>query len=92
MRTFADPLRRGLCVAPDSPAVVDTAAKLTLTFTQLDLRCRSIAEGLSALGLRPGDRVALLMANGHTYIESYVALPAAGFVIVPINTRLADPE
>ncbi len=92
MRTFADPLRRGLCVAPDSPAVVDTAAKLTLTFTELDLRCRSIAGGFSALGLRPGDRVALLMANGHTYIESYVALPAAGFVIVPINTRLADPE
>jgi len=92
VRTFADPLRRGLCVAPDSPAVVDTAAKLTLTFTELDLRCRSIAGGFSALGLRPGDRVALLMANGHTYIESYVALPAAGFVIVPINTRLADPE
>ena len=92
MRTFADPLRRGLCVARDSPAVVDSAAKLTLTFTDLDLRCRSIAGGLSALGLRPGDRVALLMANGHTYIESYVALPAAGFVIVPINTRLADPE
>ena len=92
MRTFADPLRRGLCVAPDSPAVVDTAAKLTLTFTELDLRCRSIAGGFSALGLRPGDRVALLMANGQTYIESYVALPAAGFVIVPINTRLADPE
>jgi len=92
VRTFADPLRRGLCVAPDSPAVVDTAAKLTLTFTELDLRCRSIAGGFSALGLRPGDRVALLMANGQTYIESYVALPAAGFVIVPINTRLADPE
>ena len=92
MRTFADPLRRGLRVAPDSPAVVDTAAKLTLTFTELDLRCRSIAGGFSALGLRPGDRVALLMANGQTYIESYVALPAAGFVIVPINTRLADPE
>ena len=49
MRTFADPLRRGLCVAPDSPAVVDTAAKLTLTFTELDLRCRVARLGRSSM-------------------------------------------
>ena len=92
MRTFADPLRRGLRVAPRSTAVIDTAAGVTLSFSEFDLRCRSLVGGLAGLGLRPGDRIALLMANGHAYLESYVALPAAGFVIVPINTRLADPE
>jgi len=75
-----------------SPAVVDTASGRTQNFSELDRRCRALAAAMAALGLGRGDRIALLMANGHAYIESYVALPAAGFVIVPINTRLADPE
>ncbi len=92
MRTFVDPLRRGATIAPASPAVVDTASGRAQNFSELDRRCRAIAAAMAALGLGRGDRIALLMANGHAYIESYVALPAAGFVIVPINTRLADPE
>lgn len=92
MRTFADPLRRGVTISPTSPAVVDTASGRAQKFSELDRRCRALAAAMDALGLGRGDRIALLMANGHAYIESYVALPAAGFVIVPINTRLADPE
>jgi long-chain acyl-CoA synthetase len=92
MRTFADPLRRGATISPTSLAVVDTASGQAQNFSELDRRCRALAAAMAALGLGRGDRIALLMANGHAYIESYVALPAAGFVIVPINTRLAEPE
>ena len=92
MRTFADPIRRGVTVAPTSPAVIDTTSGQAVSFSELDRRCRALAGTLARLGLSRGDRVALLMANGLPYVEAYVAVPAAGFVIVPINTRLADPE
>jgi long-chain acyl-CoA synthetase len=36
--------------------------------------------------------VAILAGNSHRYIETYVGVPAAGFVIVPLNTRHAEPE
>ena len=36
--------------------------------------------------------MAILAANGHEYLECYVGAPAAGFVIVPLNTRHAAPE
>jgi long-chain acyl-CoA synthetase len=47
---------------------------------------------LQQAGALPGDRVAILAANSTQYIETYLAVPAAGLVIVPLNTRHAEPE
>ena len=55
-------------------------------------RCRKLANAMSDIGTRSGDRIAILAANSHQYLEYYQALPAAGFVIVPLNTRHAEPE
>src|SRR5262249_53316281 len=44
------------------------------------------------LGIAPGDRVAILAANSHQYLEVYLAVPASGRVVVPLNTRHAEPE
>jgi long-chain acyl-CoA synthetase len=90
MRTFADPLRRALAVAADRVAVVD--GESGTTYSELADRVERLAGGMRRLGLEPGDRVALLMANGGRYLEAYLALPASGFVIVPLNARLADAE
>ena len=90
MHTFADPLRTALQLAPDKVAVIDGDS--TFTFRQLNQRCRRLAGAIAGLGAVKGDRVAILAANGHAYIEAYVAAPAAGFVLVPLNTRHADPE
>jgi len=43
-------------------------------------------------GLRPGDRVAILFYNSHTFVETYFAAVRAGLVATPVNTRLAPPE
>ena len=40
----------------------------------------------------PGDRIALLALNSEQYLELYFAVPASGRLIVPLNTRWADPE
>ena len=44
------------------------------------------------LGLRAGERVAILSRNCPEYIELYLALQIAGLVAVPINYRLAGDE
>ncbi len=90
MHTFADPLKAALQLAPDKTALID--GDRSLTFADLARRCRLLAGALHTLGVRKGDRVAILAANGHRYVETYVGVPAAGYVVVPLNTRHAEPE
>jgi acyl-CoA synthetase (AMP-forming)/AMP-acid ligase II len=90
MHTFADPLKRAVQVAPDKVALVD--GKSQITFQDLWWRCAQLIGGLQNLGCERGDRVAILSANSHQYIEAYVGIPAGGLVIVPLNTRHAEPE
>ena len=47
---------------------------------------------LADLGAKPGDRIAVLAANCHRYVEAFLGIPGAGFVIVPLNLRLANAE
>jgi acyl-CoA synthetase (AMP-forming)/AMP-acid ligase II len=63
-----------------------------LTYRELADRCRRLAGALQSAGVGVGDRVAVLVANGHRYLECYFALPGMGAVMVPLNNRLARPE
>lgn len=90
MHTFAEPIKYAAQMAGSKTAVIDGAT--SLSYTELYRRCRLLAGSLSTLGLQKGDRVAILASNGHRYIETYVAVPAAGFVVVPLNTRHAQAE
>ncbi|MDT7538497.1 MAG: hypothetical protein QOI82_2082 [Actinomycetota bacterium] len=83
-------LRRPEALYADSPAYVDGDARRT--YGELADRCRLLAGALQASGVGVGDRVAVLMANGHRYLECYFALPGMGAVMVPLNNRLALPE
>src|SRR5690606_33275416 len=51
-----------------------------------------LAGGLRARGLVPGDRVAILAENSAAYLQLYMAVPWAGLVMVPLNTRWAERE
>ena len=90
MHTFADPIRTAVRIAGNKVGVIDGDA--SFTFRELHERCAKLAGALQGLGLKKGDRVAILAGNGHRYIETYVGVPAAGFVVVPLNTRHAEPE
>jgi long-chain acyl-CoA synthetase len=79
-----------MLVGGERTAVV--CGDVRLTHAQLADRTRRLGDGLARLGLVPGDRVAVLGANCHRYLELYLGLPAAGLVIVPINARHALPE
>jgi O-succinylbenzoic acid--CoA ligase len=63
-----------------------------LTFGELDRRVDAVAAALLARGVDAGDRVALLLRNGTPFVELLHAVPRAGGVVVPMNTRLTAPE
>ena len=90
MPTFIDPLQRALQVGADRTAVLYKGH--STSYRELWTRCRKLAGMVSAQGAVPGDRIAILANNSPQYLEMYVGLPAAGFVIVPLNTRHAEPE
>ena len=90
MHTMADPLRRAYRTSPSALAAVCGADRLT--YAETWARCRRLVGGLRAMGLASGDRVAILAANCHRYLEAYQAIPAGGFSVVPLNTRHAEPE
>ena len=90
MHTFADPIKYASRMAPTKTAVIDGAE--SVNFAELHRRCRLLAGALRDLGLNKGDRVAILANNGQRYIETYMGVPAAGLVVVPLNTRHAMAE
>jgi long-chain acyl-CoA synthetase len=90
MYTFAQPLSRALRTAGESPAVVCQDNRRT--YAELGSRCRRLAGAMRKLGLAPHDRVGVVALNSDRYLELYLGLPAAGYVLVPVNSRLAPAE
>ena len=62
------------------------------TWKEFNQRTYALARGLASLGVKRGDRVALLMLNCHRYLELYYTCARMGAVIVPLNIRFARPE
>lgn len=56
-----------------------------LTFIELHDHALRIAQGLSDRGIRPGDRVVLLMPNSLWYPVAYFGILCAGAVACPVN-------
>lgn len=90
MLTLADPLIRAHRMFAHAEAVV--CDDVRLDYTELAGRSRAVGAGLSACGLESGDRVALLAANCHRYVELFLGVPTAGLTLVPLNTRLSPVE
>ncbi len=62
------------------------------TYPETNRRVNRLAHGLLSLGLRKGDKVAVLLENCIEIVEVYLATAKTGLVIVPINFRLLGPE
>src|SRR5262245_66645143 len=59
----------------------------SLTFAALEQASARLAAWLTGEGVRPGDRVALMLSNGEMALALLLALPRMGGVSVPINTH-----
>jgi fatty-acyl-CoA synthase len=63
-----------------------------VTYGELDRRSDALAADLLERGLRRGDRVATLTGNSPEHVIVFFACAKAGFMLVPLNWRLAAPE
>src|SRR5215217_884006 len=79
-------LRRAVLVRPDATATID--GDRVRTWRQVHDRVRRLSGALRGLGVKEGDRVAILANN----CDAYFGILWSGAVIVPLNTRLAPAE
>ncbi len=75
---------------PGRDAVIDGEHRWS--YAQLQREAKSVAAGLWALGIRPGDRVAILMGNRAEWLSAYFAILGLGAQAVALNTWLTPPE
>ena len=74
------------------PVLIDDLTAEAVSGTALASRVDARARALVAAGVRPGDRVALLVPNSLACAESLLAAAVAGAAAVPINLRWTAGE
>ncbi len=85
-------LQRSAYVFPDKVAVIHGNRGTSYTYREFAQRVNRLASRLRAGGLRKDDRVAFLCPNIPALLEAHFAVPAAGGILVAINTRLSSGE
>lgn len=63
-----------------------------LTFQELEMLSNRVANGLVALGVKPGDRVSLFGANSWEWVVSYYGAAKTGAVLNPLSSMLTTDE
>lgn len=62
------------------------------TYGALRDQVAHVRGGLAALGLKSGERIALLCSNGRYFVDVYLAALGLGVVVVPLNPSSPGPE
>ncbi len=70
---------------PEREALV--CGEQRMTWHALDIVARRVAGGLVALGVVPGDRVALLLGNSVEFVLATLGTTLAGAIVVPLSVR-----
>jgi fatty-acyl-CoA synthase len=89
-RTVSSMLDSVAAQYPDRPFVITEYG--SLSYAELSAWSVRLARGFVASGVRPGERVGLLLPNGAEMIAARFALARAGAVAVPISFRLHTRE
>ena len=78
--------------SPDKTALVQASDGSKVTFGELDREADRVAGALAAVGIQPGDRVAIAMHNCPEFVYSYFGILRAGAAVVPLNIMLTATE
>lgn len=84
--TIGNIVSRNAIRFPDREALV--CEDVRYTWTQLNGRVNRLAHAFLSLGLKPGDKVAMLSENVPAMVEANYALAKIGVVYFPVKTRL----
>jgi len=77
---------------PDHPAVIMAASGETRSYGELSTNANRCARMLREGGVRPGDRIALLLENRPEFMEICWAAINSGLFFVPVSTHLKSSE
>ena len=77
-------------IVPGRTAIVFEGKRFT--FNDLNERSNRLANALAGLGIKKGDRVAILQVNCNEYVEAYYATAKLGAIFVPLNFRAKENE
>lgn len=88
--SLADILAPALQIAPGKVAIHYEDREIT--YRELDEAANRVANGLIALGIKPGDRVAIHVDNRPEFIFVYLGVMRAGAVLVPTNVMYTGEE
>ncbi|MGH8999230.1 MAG: acyl-CoA synthetase [Acidimicrobiia bacterium] len=78
---------------PDRVAMVWDEGNQRRAYRDMNRRADALAAALVAdLGVRPGDRVSVMMTNGPSLLETLFATWKAGATIAPLNARYTADE
>src|SRR5690349_1190370 len=84
---------RGPALAPSNEIVSKMRDKThRYTYADMGKRARQLANALTKLGVKQGDRVATLAWNGYRHLEIYYAAPCMGAVLHTLNLRLSTTD
>ena len=89
-RTFGNVLESLVDRFPNELALIEGDRRLT--FTDLVAQIRAVGQALRSLGLRPGDRVGILMKDSAELVIAMNGGLWAGITIVPLNSRLSASD
>ena len=84
---FSDSVKR----YPDKVAIIDLygGQERQVTYAQLDERADRVGGLVQRLGVKPGERVGMIVGNRVEFLEIFFGAMRAGAIPVAINTRLA---
>lgn len=83
-------LRRAVKLYGSKTGVVDGPYRLT--YQEFDERVNRLSNALTDMGIKPGDRIAIIESNSHYLLEALYGIMFIGAVIVTINVRLFPRE
>lgn len=75
---------------PDKAAIIDRDN--VLSFAEVDARSRALAGGLSSIGVKRGDRVAVWLPNSAAWLLTFLACAHLGATVFAVNTRFRAHE
>lgn len=88
--TVDDMFRRAVAKWPARPFLIADGREIR--YLEMEALVARAARGLAALGVRPGDRVALWMSNTWEWVTVQFAVTRIGAVLTPLNTRLRSDD
>ena len=91
LRTIREYVDFQAATRPEAVYLIAPEPALNMTFAELQRASRRLSHYLSAQGIAPGEKVALLMHNGYQACRLFIGAMYGGYCVSPVNL-MAHPS